>query len=180
MITTIKVNDKRINRNNNVMGYMELCTELVQAQGYDKTFTYESNPCQMTYNEFNTVAYKQNSKDIQVNITLNFNTGEATITVDTPEKSKLEEEMEQWKARAKDEFCQTLREIEKASMNYFGCDEDEYGIRSTPLSYPITAYSLDGNRKYTAKVIIETLEEWDIIGDENIKALVKKLNQLAV
>ena len=35
-------------------------------------------------------------------------------------------------------------------------------------------------KEYTAKVIIETLDEWDIIGDENIKALVKKLNQLAV
>jgi len=179
MKTTVKVSDSRINRNNNVMGYMELCTELVQAQGYDKTFTYENNGSQMTYNEFKTTAYKQDSKDVQVDITLNFITGEATITVDAPEKSKLEEEMEQWEARANDEFGQTLREIEKASMNYFGCDEDEYGIRSTPLSYPITAYSLDGNRKYTAKVIIATLDEWDILEDENIKALADKLNNLA-
>jgi hypothetical protein len=72
-----------------------------------------------------------------------------------------------------------LKEIEKASMNYFGCDEDEYGIRSTPMSYPITAYALDGNRKHTAKVITATLEEWDILEDENIKALTEKLNKLA-
>ena len=103
-----------------------------------------------------------------------------TITVDAPEKSRLEEEMEQWEARSNDEFGQTLREIEKASMNYFGCEEDEYGIRSTPLSYPITAYSLDGNRKYTAKVIIATLDEWDILEDNNIKELADKLNKLAV
>jgi hypothetical protein len=179
MKTSVKVSDSRINRNNNVMGYMELCTELVQAQGYDKTFTYENNGSRMTYNEFKTTAYKQNSKDIQCDITLNFITGEATITVDAPEKSKLEEEMEQWEARANDNFGKTLKEIEKASMNYFGCDEDEYGIRSTPLSYPITAYALDGNRKHTAKVITATLEEWDITEDENIKALVNKLNQLA-
>ncbi len=179
MKTTVKVSDSRINRNNNAMGYMELCTELVQAQGYDKSFTNEDNGWQMTYNEFKTTAYKKNSKDTQVDITLNFITGEATITVDAYEKSKLDEEMELWEARANDEFGKTLREIEKASMEYFGCDESEYGIRSTPLSYPITAYSLDGNRKHTAKVIIATLEEWDILEDDNIKALADKLNRLA-
>ena len=94
-------------------------------------------------------------------------------------KMTLDEEMAMWEARANDEFGQTLREIEKASMNYFGCEENEYGISSTPLSYPITAYSLDGNRKYTAKVIIATLDEWDILEDENIKALADKLNILA-
>lgn len=94
-------------------------------------------------------------------------------------KMTLDEEMAMWEARANDEFGKTLKEIEKASMNYFGCDEDEYGIRSTPLSYLITAYSLDGNRKYTAKVIIATLEEWDILEDENIKAMADKLNKLA-
>jgi len=94
-------------------------------------------------------------------------------------KMTLDEEMAMWEARANDDFGKTLKEIEKASMNYFGCDKDEYGIRSTPLSYPITAYSLDGDRKHTAKVIIATLEEWDILEDENIKAMADKLNKLA-
>jgi len=94
-------------------------------------------------------------------------------------KMTLDEEMAMWEARANDDFGKTLKEIEKASMNYFGCDEDEQGIRSTPLSYPITAYSLDGNRKHTAKVIIATLEEWDILEDEKIKAMADKLNKLA-
>jgi hypothetical protein len=93
-------------------------------------------------------------------------------------KMTLDEEMAIRESRANDDFGKTLKEIEKASMNYFGCDEDEYGIRSTPLSWPITAYSLDGNRKYTAKVIIATLEEWDILEDENINALADKLNKL--
>lgn len=102
-----------------------------------------------------------------------------TVNNNETKKMTLDEEMAMWEARANDDFGKTLKEIEKASMNYFGCDEDEYGIRSTPLSYPITAYSLDGDRKYTAKVIIATLEEWDILEDENIKAMADKLNQLA-
>ena len=179
MKTTIKVNDKRINRNNNVMGYMELCTELVQAHGYDKTFTYENNPCQMTYNEFNTVAYKQNSKDIQVYITLNFNTGEATITVDAPEKSKLEEEMEQWKARANDEFGTILNEISEASAEYFCAEPDEFGIVNTPVSHYKIIYALDGTRKAIAHTIYKMLEDRDILEDENIKALVDKMMELA-
>jgi len=102
-----------------------------------------------------------------------------TVNNTETKKMTLDEEMAMWEARANDDFGKTLKEIEKVSMNYFGCDEDEQGIRSTPLSYPITAYSLDGNRKYTAKVIIETLEEWDILEDENIKAMADKLNKLA-
>ena len=102
-----------------------------------------------------------------------------TVNNTETKKMTLDEEMAMWEARANDDFGKTLKEIEKVSMNYFGCDEDEQGIRSTPLSYPITAYSLDGNRKYTAKVIIETLEEWDILEDENIKAMADNLNKLA-
>ena len=179
MKTTVKVSDRRINRDNNIKGYMELCTELVQAQGYNKSFHYSENGCTMSYDEFKTHACKQNSNDVQVDITLNFITGEATITVDGPEKSKIDIEMEQWEARANDEFGKTLKEIEKASMEFFGYEENEYGFHHTPLSWPITAYSLDGNRKYTAKVIIGILDNWDILEDENIKALADKLNQLA-
>ena len=177
MKTTVKVNDSRINRNNNVMGYMDLCTELVQAQGYDKTFTYENNGSQMTYNEFKTTAYKQNSKDVQVDITLNFITGEATITVDAPEKSKLEEEMEQWEARANDDFGKTLKEInEKAFKEWFN-EDDENGISQTPISHHITAYALDGNRKHTANVIRNIIEDYDMM--EDVKELVKKMMKLA-
>ena len=92
-------------------------------------------------------------------------------------KFNLDEEMALWEARANDEFGKTLKEIEKASMNYFGCDEDEYGIRSTPLSYLITAFSLVGYRKYTARVVLAIIEDYDMM--EDVKTLAKKLNQLA-
>jgi len=103
----------------------------------------------------------------------------ATADNNETKKMTLDEEMAIWEARANDEFGKMLREIEKEAMSYFGCEEDEYGIRSTPLSYPITAYSLDGNRKYTAKVIIATLNEWDILQDKKIKEMADKLYKLA-
>ena len=95
------------------------------------------------------------------------------------QKMTIEQEMQLWQERANDEFGTCLKEIEKASMKYFGCDEDEYGIRSTPLSYLVTAYSLDGNRKYTARAFIETLTEWDVLQDRKVKRLAEKLNAIA-
>ncbi len=91
----------------------------------------------------------------------------------------IEQEMKLWQDRANDEFGTCLKNIEKASMKYFGCEEDEFGIRSTPLSYLITAYSLDGDRKYTARVIIATLTEWDVLEDKKVKRLADKLNAIA-
>ena len=173
---TLTINDSRINRNNTMGGYQDLSSEIVKsATGFDKKF----EGGQMSWNEYKGTAYKQNSNDVQVDIVLDFNTGTAIISYDEPKKSALDLEMEMWEARANDEFGTTLKEIEKASMKYFGCDEDEYGIASTPISYPITAYALDGNRKHTAKVIIATLDEWDVLEDEEIKALTDKLNKLA-
>lgn len=174
MKTTVNVIDSRINRNNDAKGYMELCTELVQSQGYDKSFT---SGWQMTYNEFKTTYYKKDRNDIQIDITLNFVTGEAIITVDTPEKSPLDLEMELWEARANDEFGQTLKEIEKAAFSDLFTEENEYGFISTPISHYITSYLLDGNRKSTAKVVISTLEDYDVI--EDVKELAEKLKQLA-
>lgn len=94
-------------------------------------------------------------------------------------KMTFEQQMQIWENRSKDEFGTILKKIEKASMNYFECDEDEYGIRITPLSYPITGYSLDGNRKYTANVITTTLDDWDILEDMKVKSLVKRMNEIA-
>ena len=177
MKTSTTIRDSRINRNHNVLGYMEICTELVQAQGYDKTFEYDVNYSEMSYNEFKTSSIKQNNKDISIEVVLNFVTNEATITVDTPEKSKLDEEMEIWDARANDEFGQTIKEInEKAFAEYFN-EEDEYGIVTTPISWKITSYALDGNRKYTSKAILSILEDYDVL--EDVKELVEKMIKLA-
>lgn len=179
MKTTVKVSDSRINRNNNVSGYMEICTELVQAQGYDKTFTYDGNGYQMTYESFKTTAYKQNNKDVQIDITLDFINGEATITVDAPEKSKLDEDMEQWEARSNDEFGTILKEINDAASDYFYAEPDELGILTTPIRHYMILYALDGTRKAIAHTIYRILEDRDILEDEKVKVLVDKMMELA-
>ena len=173
----LTVKDSRINRYNCFGFFEELSSEIIKSEtGFDKDVSGGT----MTYDYFKGTAYKKNDDDVQVDIVLDFNTQTATITYEEPrQKTKIEMEMEQWEARANDEFGQTLREIEKASMSYFGCDEDEYGIRSTPLSYPISGYSLDGDRKFTYRVIIAILDEWDILEDDNIKKMADRLNKLS-
>ena len=94
-------------------------------------------------------------------------------------KMTLDEEMAMWEARANDDFGKTLKEINEKAFNEWFNEDDENGISQTPISHHITAYALDGNRKHTAKVIIATLEEWDILEDESIKAMTDKLNKLA-
>ena len=89
----------------------------------------------------------------------------------------LDEEMAMWEARANDEFGQTLKEINKKAFSDWLTEEDEYGIPQTPISHYITAYALDGNRKYTAKVVLAIIENYDMM--EEVAALAKKLNKLA-
>ena len=94
-------------------------------------------------------------------------------------KMTLDEKMAMWEARANDEFGKVLQMINMACADYFYADPDEYGIPTTPLSHYITAYSLDGNRKYTAKCIYSILENHDLLEDGAIIALANKMKRLA-
>ena len=175
MTTTKTISDNRINRDNNAKGYLALCTELVQGLGYDKNFgDYDWS---MSWNEFKTTAYRKDNKDVQVDVTLDFANGSATITIDEPEKSKLDEEMEQWEARRNDEFGQVLREIAAQAFGDLFQEEDEWGLTSTPITQYIAGYAIDGNRQYTAKAIMKTLEAYDVL--EDVKALADKMKELA-
>ena len=92
-------------------------------------------------------------------------------------KMTLDEEMAMWEARANDEFGKTLKEINKKAFNEWFTEDDENGISSTPISHHITAYALDGNRKHTANVIRNIIEDYDMM--EDVKELVKKMMKLA-
>lgn len=91
----------------------------------------------------------------------------------------LDEEMKIWEERSNDEFGKILHAIKELTKDYFFVEEDEYGNYVTPISDYIVAYSLDGNRKYTASVIKNILENWDILGnDEGVDNLMKELENL--
>ena len=91
----------------------------------------------------------------------------------------LDEKMKLWEERSNDEFGKILKEIKELTKDYFCAEEDEDGNYSTPISNYIVAYSLDGNRKYTASVIKNILENWDILGnDKGVDSLVKELESL--
>jgi len=91
----------------------------------------------------------------------------------------LDEEMKLWETRANDEFGKILKKIQKATKDYLYSWE-EMGIEYNPLSEYITAYSLDGDRKYTAKAIYNILYNYDILGNyKNVKKLVNDMKKLA-
>ena len=100
-----------------------------------------------------------------------------TANSNETKKLNLDEEMAMWEARANDEFGQILKQINaKAFADWFN-EKDEYGINHTPISNYITAYSLDGNRKYTANAVLTIIEDYDMM--EDIKELANELKRLA-
>ena len=92
-------------------------------------------------------------------------------------KMTLDEEMALWEARENDEFGKTLKAINEKAFGEWLEEEDEYGIPHTPISHYITAYALDGDRKYTAKKVLAIIENYDMM--EDVEDLAKKLNKLA-
>jgi hypothetical protein len=169
--------DSRINRNQNAAGFLELCNEFVYVLGYKKNFS--KSGWEMTNTEFKATAYKENSKDVLVDVVLAFDKGEATITVEN-DISNIDEEMQIWKERSNDEFVKLLKEIEETAFkNYVGMEEDEVGNRVTPISYYISAYVLDGNRRSTAMIVKRYIEKYDLMDVEGVKQLVDKMMRLA-
>ena len=94
-------------------------------------------------------------------------------------KMTFDEEMKLWETRANDEFGKILKKIQKATKDYLYSWE-AMGIEYNPLSEYIAGYSLDGDRKYTAKCIYNILYNYDILSNRrNIKRLVAEMEKLA-
>lgn len=76
---TMTIKDSRINRNNDMGGYIRLCNEIIKAHGFNKDFN--NSGCKMSFNNFKTTAYKKNYQDFQIDVNLDFNKGIALITI---------------------------------------------------------------------------------------------------
>ena len=91
----------------------------------------------------------------------------------------LDEEMKLWEERANDEFGKILKKIQKVAKKYLYSWE-EMGSEYNPLSDYITAYSLDGDCKYTAKCIYNILYKYDILDNhKNVNKLAKEMLKIA-
>ena len=91
----------------------------------------------------------------------------------------LDEEMKLWETRTNDEFGKTLKAIRELTNDYFCVEEDEFGIKSTPISHYSAIYALDGDRRWTATHIKAVLEDYDIIPNyKNVQKLIDELFKL--
>ena len=79
---TYTINNNRINRNNNVVGFGEICNEILEQIGVEKRFDTNKNGYTMSWDVFSTTLHRKNCNDIRVKIVLNFNTNSANITID--------------------------------------------------------------------------------------------------
>ena len=77
----IEITDSRINRDNNIMGYMELTNEFFAANGINKKVSCDHNGSMMSWDEFKTTAYRHGCNDFQASILMNFNSHTAVITI---------------------------------------------------------------------------------------------------
>lgn len=73
------ITDKRFNRNYCMCQYTDMCKEIVKRElNLDRSDLHCTS---MSWDEFKAVSYKQNYLDVQVDCTINFNTGTLTIEV---------------------------------------------------------------------------------------------------
>lgn len=90
----------------------------------------------------------------------------------------LDEEIKLWEERANDEFGLILNKIKEATKDHLYSWE-EFGIEYNSISEYITAYSLDGDRRWTAIHIKAVLENYDIIPNyKNVQKLIDELFKL--
>lgn len=93
-------------------------------------------------------------------------------------RESLDDEMLLWKQRDESKFGQIIRKLDDMMKEMFS-EPDEYGFQSSPISHYVTAYALDGNEKYTARNIYDTLENYDMLQEPEVKVLVNKMLMIA-
>lgn len=92
----------------------------------------------------------------------------------------IDDDMAIWDKRGKDEFALILKKIDKIISEVLGGEENEYGFTDTPLSWIISEYSMDGNKKQTARKVYSMLDNYDMLqnGYKQLDSLVAKMMSL--
>lgn len=97
------------------------------------------------------------------------------------ESKSLEDEMKEWEDRLKEPFGQALKELQWTinDKGLYKAEKNEYGYYEfTPFDKYVTAYTLDGNKKYTYNQVKSVCDDWDWSQLSSINKILKKLEKL--
>ena len=97
-------------------------------------------------------------------------------------KSSIEQEMELWEKRFKEPYGQALKELQWLinDLELYAAEKNEYGFYTfTPFDNYVTAYALDGNKKYTYNKVKAICDDWEFSSHPKIKKVLKKIEKLA-
>lgn len=98
------------------------------------------------------------------------------------EKSSLEQEMKEWEERYRAPFGKTIKELQWLinDLGLYAPEKTEYGFYTfTPFDNYVTAYALDGNKKYTYEHIKSICDNWDFTTEPKVKKILQKLEKLS-
>jgi hypothetical protein len=98
------------------------------------------------------------------------------------ESSKsIEDEMKEWEERFKEPFGQSLKALQWTvnDEGLYKAEKTEYGFYTfTPFDNYVTAYALDGNKKYTYEHIKAICDDWDFTTNSKVNKALKELEKL--
>ena len=91
----------------------------------------------------------------------------------------IEQEMELWENRSKDNFGTMLASLKIVTQEYFVEEENEYGFVSTPISELTVFYAVDGDRKGVYQRAYSICENYDLLQFENVSNILKTMKKLS-
>ena len=96
-------------------------------------------------------------------------------------ESSIEDEMKLWDKRFKEPFGQTLKELQWKinDLGLYASEKNEYGfLVFTPFDNYVTAYALDGNKKFTYNKVKDICDDYEFTANSSINKILNKLEKL--
>lgn len=90
----------------------------------------------------------------------------------------IEQEMQLWETRSKDEFGKLIKKLDKATKEHFCPEKDEFGFETTPINKLMPSYALDGDRQEIYNKAYRICENYDLLQFSNISIILKQLAKL--
>lgn len=91
----------------------------------------------------------------------------------------IEQEMNLWETRSKDNFGTMVASLKIVTQDYFAPEENEYGFKTTPISELSTLYAVVGDRKNVYQRAYSICENCDLLQFENVSKILKTMKRLS-